>query len=95
MSQVRQNDRMDGQCGDGYCQGIFNIFSSLMLISGLHQVCASKVYTSAEFKREKDNFQSLCKNLERTETKRSLSRLSGKQLYPSSKNDSNCLAKKV
>merc|ERR1712037_21429 len=32
--------------------------------------CASKVYTSAEFKREKDNFQSLCKNLERTETKR-------------------------
>ena len=34
------------------------------------QVCASKVYTSAEFKREKDNFQSLCKNLERTETKR-------------------------
>jgi len=34
------------------------------------KVCASKVYTSAEFKREKDNFQSLCKNLERTETKR-------------------------
>jgi len=33
-------------------------------------VCASKVYTSAEFKREKDNFQSLCKNLERAETKR-------------------------
>ena len=38
------------------------------------QVCASKVYTSAEFKREKDNFQSLCKNLERTETKRFLKR---------------------
>ena len=37
---------------------------------GIEQVCASKVYTSAEFKREKDNFQSLCKNLERTETKR-------------------------
>ena len=34
------------------------------------KVCASKVYTSAEFKREKDNFQSLCKNLERAETKR-------------------------
>jgi len=34
------------------------------------KVCASKVYTSAEFKREKDNFQSLCKNLERTETKK-------------------------
>ena len=38
--------------------------------NNISQVCASKVYTSAEFKREKDNFQSLCKNLERTETKR-------------------------
>jgi len=28
------------------------------------------VYTSAEFKREKDNFHSLCKNLERAETKK-------------------------
>ena len=36
----------------------------------IQKVCASKVYTSAEFKREKDNFQSLCKNLERAETKR-------------------------
>jgi len=36
----------------------------------ISKVCASKVYTSAEFKREKDNFQSLCKNLERAETKR-------------------------
>ena len=35
------------------------------------KLCASKVYTSSEFKREKDNFQSLCKNMERTETKRS------------------------
>ena len=34
------------------------------------KVCAGKVYTSSEFKREKDNFQSLCKNLERAETKR-------------------------
>lgn len=34
------------------------------------KVCATKVYTSAEFKREKDNFHSLCKNLERTETKK-------------------------
>ena len=42
----------------------------MMVMVIYHQVCASKVYTSAEFKREKDNFQSLCKNLERTETKR-------------------------
>merc|ERR1712018_1118236 len=38
--------------------------------TAIQKVCASKVYTSAEFKREKDNFHSLCKNLERTETKR-------------------------
>merc|ERR1712227_944653 len=36
----------------------------------IQKVCASKVYTSAEFKREKDNFQSLCRNLERAETKK-------------------------
>merc|ERR1712203_246262 len=36
----------------------------------IQKVCASKVYTSAEFKREKDNFQSPCKNLERAETKK-------------------------
>ena len=42
-------------------------------------MCASKVYTSAEFKREKDNFQSLCKNLERTETKRSLGRFNAQK----------------
>ena len=34
---------------------------------------ATKVYTSAEFKRERDNFLSLCKNLERAETKKWLS----------------------
>lgn len=34
------------------------------------KLCVSKVYTSSEFKREKDNFQLLCKNLERAETKR-------------------------
>jgi len=34
------------------------------------KVMATKVYTSAEFKRERDNFLSLCKNLERAETKK-------------------------
>jgi hypothetical protein len=34
---------------------------------------ATKVYTSGEFKRERDNFLSLCKNLERADTKRWLS----------------------
>ena len=73
-----------------------------MVEMAIQKVCASKVYTSAEFKREKDNFhvsfklliaaavccgsmqiiliitrqlaifslQSLCKNLERVETKK-------------------------
>jgi len=34
------------------------------------KVMATKVYTSNEFKRERDNFSSLCKNLERTDTKK-------------------------
>jgi len=39
----------------------------------ISKVMATKVYTSAEFKRERDNFLSLCKNLERAETKKWLS----------------------
>jgi len=34
------------------------------------KVMATKVYTSNEFKRERDNFTSLCKNLERSDTKK-------------------------
>merc|ERR1712012_682864 len=34
------------------------------------RIMADKVYTSAEFKRERDNFQALCKDLERTEVKK-------------------------
>ena len=34
------------------------------------KVMATKVYTSAEFKRERDNFLSLIKNLEKGETKK-------------------------
>merc|ERR1712042_390504 len=34
------------------------------------RIMADKVYTSAEFKRERDTFQSLCKDLERTEVKK-------------------------
>ncbi|TRY72301.1 hypothetical protein TCAL_11269 [Tigriopus californicus] len=36
----------------------------------IQKVCANKVYTSSEYKREKDNFHSLCKNLERAETRK-------------------------
>ena len=37
------------------------------------QVMATKVYTSNEFRRERDNFLSLCKNLERADTRKWLS----------------------
>jgi len=37
------------------------------------KVLATRVYTSAEFKRERDNFLTLCKNLERNDTKKWLS----------------------
>merc|ERR1719242_2666827 len=36
---------------------------------------ADKVYTSAEFKRERDNFHALCKDLERAEVKKWLSQI--------------------
>merc|ERR1712180_454571 len=36
---------------------------------------ADKVYTSAEFKRERDNFHALCKDLERTEVKKWLNQI--------------------
>jgi len=36
---------------------------------------ADKVYTSAEFKRERDTFHSLCKDLERTEVKKWLAQI--------------------
>ncbi len=45
----------------------------LLIIQLFSKVMATKVYTSAEFKRERDNFLSLCKNLERAETKKWLS----------------------
>jgi len=37
------------------------------------RIMADKVYTSAEFKRERDNFHALCKDLERSEVKKWLS----------------------
>merc|ERR1719481_2338215 len=39
------------------------------------RIMADKVYTSAEFKRERDNFQALCKDLERTEVKKWLNHI--------------------
>merc|ERR1711915_313518 len=39
------------------------------------RIMADKVYTSAEFKRERDTFQSLCKDLERTEVKKWLAQI--------------------
>merc|ERR1712042_335480 len=39
------------------------------------RIMADKVYTSAEFKRERDTFQSLCKDLERTDVKKWLAQI--------------------
>merc|ERR1712012_533102 len=38
-------------------------------------IMADKVYTSAEFKRERDNFHALCKDLERAEVKKWLAHI--------------------
>jgi len=39
------------------------------------RIMADKVYTSAEFKRERDTFNSLCKDLEKTEVKKWLAQI--------------------
>merc|ERR1712013_966185 len=39
------------------------------------RIMADKVYTSAEFKRERDNFHALCKDLERAEAKKWLAQI--------------------
>merc|ERR1711887_402530 len=39
------------------------------------RIMADKVYTSAEFKRERDNFHALCKDLERAEIKKWLAQI--------------------
>merc|ERR1711997_400204 len=41
----------------------------------ISRIMADKVYTSAEFKRERDTFNSLCKDLERTEVKKWLAQI--------------------
>merc|ERR1719158_1418912 len=40
------------------------------LEKSISRIMADKVYTSAEFKRERDNFYSLCKDLERSDIKK-------------------------
>jgi len=39
------------------------------------RIMADKVYTSAEFKRERDNFQALCKDLEKNEVRKWLNQI--------------------
>jgi len=41
----------------------------------ISRIMADKVYTSAEFKRERDNFHALCKDLERAEIKKWLAQI--------------------
>merc|ERR1711934_388466 len=44
-------------------------------MGAIARIMADKVYTSAEFKRERDNFHALCKDLERTEVKKWLNQI--------------------
>merc|ERR1711963_1248578 len=44
-------------------------------MGAIARIMADKVYTSAEFKRERDTFNSLCKDLERTEVKKWLAQI--------------------
>merc|ERR1711963_1154992 len=44
-------------------------------MGAINRIMADKVYTSAEFKRERDTFNSLCKDLERTEVKKWLAQI--------------------
>merc|ERR1711974_95875 len=44
-------------------------------MGAISRIMADKVYTSAEFKRERDNFHALCKDLEREEIKRWLKQI--------------------
>merc|ERR1719507_2370151 len=41
----------------------------------ISRIMADKVYTSAEFKRERDSFHALCKDLERVEVKKWLAQI--------------------
>ena len=63
---------MDGSPGDGNIKGLQSIFKVSSSYE-MYQVMATKVYTSNEFKRERENFISLCKNLERADTRKWLS----------------------
>merc|ERR1711937_623984 len=45
------------------------------LEKAIARIMADKVYTSSEFKRERDNFQALCKDIERTEVKKWLAQI--------------------
>merc|ERR1712200_30110 len=44
-------------------------------MGAISRIMADKVYTSAEFKRERDNFHALCKDLERAEIKKWLANI--------------------
>merc|ERR1712156_598220 len=44
-------------------------------MGAISRIMADKVYTSAEFKRERDNFHALCKDLEREEIKKWLQQI--------------------
>lgn len=55
----------------------------------ISRIMADKVYTSAEFKRERDNFHALCKDLERADVKRWLKQILEILMAERSKDEKN------
>merc|ERR1711983_739069 len=55
----------------------------------ISRIMADKVYTSAEFKRERDTFNALCKDLERTEVKKWLAQILEILMAERSKDEKN------
>jgi len=61
----------------------------------ISRIMADKVYTSAEFKRERDNFHALCKDLERADIKRWLKTILEILMAERSKDEKNMQNQKL
>merc|ERR1712121_193439 len=69
------------QENDGFIKDVYDMRHQKMMEwmenveRAIGRIMADKVYTSAEFKRERDNFHALCKDLEKVEVKKWLAQM--------------------
>merc|ERR1711963_1079009 len=61
----------------------------------ISRIMADRVYTSAEFKRERDNFHALCKDLERADIKKWLKQILDILMAERSKDEKNMQGQKL